>query len=75
MYCIYNTGMKPNRIVMQFSTPTSKHTSTQLTPSQPTIPFQMTTHATSRFRMYTAMNDILYTPSIGGCANCGKKSK
>ena len=66
--------MKCNRITMQFSTPTTKsNTSTQTVPAKTTIPFQMTAPTSARFRMYTAMNDILYTPPIGGCTSCGNK--
>lgn len=73
MYCTYNTDMKRNRITMQFSSPTpAPTTQTKNVPTQP-ISFQMTTPTGSRFRMYTAMNDILYTPLAGGCSSCGNK--
>jgi hypothetical protein len=29
--------------------------------------------AQARFRMYTAMNDVLYTGQTGGCSSCGNK--
>jgi len=63
-----------NKIGMQFSIST-KAKSNPNTKNVYTSPssFQMMTPSNSRFRMYTAMNDILYSQSGDGCSKCGTK--
>jgi hypothetical protein len=68
--------MKKNHFSMHFSN--NSQTIRPKTDKQPQ-PIQLTQEqaqvaAHGRFRMYTAMNDVLYTGHTGGgCSSCGNK--
>lgn len=75
LYCTYNTDMSRPQLSMQFSLPTAPATTQTTAATSRNTSFQMGNPTTSRFRMYTAMNDILYSNPTGGCSSCGKKKE